>query len=71
MKLATRTVKIIDHEKTGAAIRKRREKYGIEQKKLADDMGISRAYLSYLEAGKRQWDESLFDRAVYCLTCNP
>lgn len=46
---------VIDHAATGAAFRQFRVSQKVSLRQLADLVGISAAYLSDLELGRRQW----------------
>jgi len=56
------TKKHIDHEKTGALIRKLRAKKRLTLSTLSALTGLDRSYLSYLERGDRAWSEELFTK---------
>lgn len=53
----TRAVEIVDPEATGAAMRKRREDAGVSLREMGRRLGVSAAYLSDLELGRRAWTE--------------
>jgi predicted transcriptional regulator len=50
-------------DKTASQISDLRKKLLIPQKQLASEMGISISYLCDLEAGKRNWNMELFNKA--------
>ena len=52
-------VQIVDNEATGLAMRKHREKEKVSLRKHAERMGLSPAYLSDLERGRRNWSDDL------------
>jgi transcriptional regulator with XRE-family HTH domain len=54
------TKKHIDHEKTGALVRRLRTKKLMSLATLSELTGLDRSYLSYLERGDRAWSEELF-----------
>lgn len=58
---------LLDTSKTSAMIVNARKEMNIPQKALAMEMGISIAYLSDLESGKRHWKLKLFNRAKSAL----
>lgn len=51
-----------DQKKTGEDKRRERIESGFSQTLVADDMGISAAYLSDLERGRRNWSADLLER---------
>jgi len=59
--------KPINDAKTGARVREARLDLGISQEEMGKAMGISAAYLSELENGKRAWDKALLDKAAQVL----
>ena len=52
-------VKQPDHVATGENARKFRKEQGLSLKRVADRMGITSAYLSDLERGRRNWNEKI------------
>lgn len=59
--------RLLDQFRTRTNARKSRLESGKAQKDMAKSMGISAAYLSDLEAGRRDWSEELiekFDKAI-------
>ena len=54
---------------TGARIREARKAQGMEQKELAERMGISAAFLSRIERGERGCSLDLLRRASAVLGC--
>lgn len=52
----------IDHFAVGMDLRAIREKAGKSLTFVADDMGISKAYLHDLEFGKRYWNRKLINQ---------
>jgi transcriptional regulator with XRE-family HTH domain len=57
MKLIFKQVSKIDSQKTGQLAREMREKKKISLRKVARRMGVSAAFLSDLELGRRSWNE--------------
>lgn len=57
-----KVVKVVDHEATGAEWRGVREGAGVSLRSLARTMGVSAAYLSDLERGRRNWTEEVESR---------
>lgn len=53
----TRTVEVVDPQATGAAMRKRREDAGVSLREMGRRLGVSAAFLSDLELGRRAWSE--------------
>lgn len=56
----TKPVEVVDHVATGALMREKREAAGVSLREMGRRLGVSAAYLSDLELGKRAWNE---DRA--------
>ena len=52
-------VKQPDQLATGENARKFRKEQGLSLKRVADRMGITSAYLSDLERGRRNWNEKI------------
>lgn len=63
-KFKTQLVRQVDHSATGAALRDRRIYKRLSLRSLATELGISAAYLSDLELGRRNWTEERFAEAV-------
>ena len=57
-----KTIRVVDHEATGAYWRKRREKNAISLRALALQMECSAPFLSDLERGRRNWSKDTEDR---------
>ena len=55
------TIEVIDHEETGAVVRRARKEAGLSLRDVADNTGLSTAYISNLETGNRPWTDNLFD----------
>lgn len=53
------TGRIIDDRKMGQEMRVRRTRKGVSLHRLAREMGISVAYLSDLELGRRHWHDNI------------
>ena len=62
MKLITKTVQVSDNIATGSAMRQRRMKKGHTLRAVANAIGVSAAFLSDLELGRRNWTEDLVRR---------
>lgn len=65
--------KVEDMYAIGAELRSKRERVGTPGIKIAAIMGITRAYLSDLERGRRQWSPRLimnFSRALSIVSAN-
>jgi DNA-binding XRE family transcriptional regulator len=60
LKLPTKSVPQISHERAGKLIRRLRREHGISQWALADAMNISAPYISDLERGRRNWTAARF-----------
>ena len=60
LKLPTKSVPQISHERAGKLIRRVRREHGFSQWVLADAMNISAPYLSDLERGRRNWTAERF-----------
>jgi transcriptional regulator with XRE-family HTH domain len=54
--LATKLVKVVDHEITGLAARTARQQARLSLREIARRMGVSAAYVCDLEKGHRRWD---------------
>jgi predicted transcriptional regulator len=54
--LATKTILVTDHEKTGENARRLRQQARVSLREVARRLGVSAAYLSDLERGRRGWD---------------
>ena len=54
--LATKLVKVVDHEITGTAARTARQQARLSLREVARRMGVSAAYVCDLEKGRRPWD---------------
>lgn len=67
MKLPTVQTSETDDEKAGAQIRKMREENGITLRRLAVALGISAAFLSDMELGRRGWSPERFALAQKCI----
>ncbi len=59
--------RVIDHARTGASMRKKRLALGKSLRQTAAAMGISAAYLSDLELGRRNWTARLASSFLTCL----
>lgn len=57
------TGQVIDHKRLGREVRRRRLRAGVSLKAAAINLGISSAFLSYLESGKRAWTPELYRKA--------
>jgi transcriptional regulator with XRE-family HTH domain len=55
-------VELIDHDKTGLLVRKKRRQLGLTLAEGADRTELSVSYLSGLERGDRGWTFELFDK---------
>ena len=55
-------VELIDHEKTGLLVRKKRRERGLSLSTVAARTGHSVSYLSGLERGDRGWTDELFQK---------
>ncbi len=55
-------VELIDHEKTGLLVRRKRKELDLALSAVAGRAGISTSYLSELERGDRGWTDELFDK---------
>jgi cytoskeletal protein RodZ len=58
MRLETKTIKVIDHARTGAGMKAARARRGITAKAIAYALKINQPYLSDLEAGRRNWSDA-------------
>lgn len=52
-------------------IREWRKHRGLTQEQLAERIGIERSYLSRIESGARDYDQSFLDAAADALRCEP
>lgn len=59
MNLAIKTVNVTDHLRTGEKARDARKTERLSLQQLADKLKCSKAYLSDLELGRRNWTEKL------------
>ena len=55
---------VIDQRGLGKLLRERRTLFGYTQTAVADAIGISKAYLSDLENGRRDWPDRVFSAYV-------
>lgn len=55
-------VELIDHEKTGLLVRKKRRQLGLTLTEVSTRSGLSVSYLSGLERGDRGWSDDLFQK---------
>ena len=62
------TIEVIDHEATGADVRRTRKAVGLSLRDVADKTGLSTTYLSQLETGHRPWNDNLFDVVMAAIT---
>lgn len=65
--LAVKNVSVIDHEKTGAGFRVKRERRRISLRALGKKLNLSAAYISDLERGRANWSASLSERFLKVL----
>ncbi len=63
LRLPTKSVPQISHERAGKLIRRVRREHGISQWELAYAMNISAPYVSDLERGRRNWTAERFHLA--------
>lgn len=56
-----------NHQKIGKSVRKQREQLKRSQGEVANAIGVTTAYISDLELGKRNWTEELFNKVVKAL----
>lgn len=72
LKLSThkRTIEIPDNERTGYDARIERQARGLSLRAVAQQMGVSPAYLSDLERGNRAWSQSMVERFTGALMAN-
>jgi DNA-binding XRE family transcriptional regulator len=61
------TGKVLDDGAVGAAMRKAREKAGLTGREVARRLGLSAAYVSDLELGRRGWDAARQERYLAAL----
>lgn len=54
--------KVMDPRRVGDALRAKRESKGFSLRRIADCMGISSVYLSDLERGRRDWNDTMLER---------
>lgn len=59
MKAVTESVQRINHYETGRKMRLFRESKERSLRSVAEEMGISAAFLSDLERGRRNWSDKL------------
>lgn len=52
-------------------IREWRKHRGFTQDQLADQIGITKSYLSKIESGKRRYDQPFLEAAAEVLRCEP
>lgn len=52
-------------------IREWRDHRGLTQEQMAERIGMSRAYLSMIESGKRRYDQPFLEAAAEVLRCQP
>lgn len=64
MKVPTKVVRVIDHQKAADSIREARKRSGMTQRELARRLGFSACYVSDLEKGRRNWTEDNFRKAL-------
>lgn len=64
MQIPKKQTEQIDHAEAGKVIRGLREAKGQRQKEVASGIGISIPLYSAMEAGKRNWTEERFNKAV-------
>ncbi len=57
--MITKTVTAIDHVATGESARRRRKQSKASLRSVATKMGVSAAYLSDLELGRRNWTDAV------------
>lgn len=62
MKPITIKVEMIDHDKTGLLVRKRRRELGLTLLEVSVRTGLSVSYLSELERGDRNWTLEMFHK---------
>lgn len=55
---------VIDHEATGCAAKKYRERHAVMQQDVATEMGIKDTNLSAMESGKRNWNAESFGNYI-------
>lgn len=60
--IITKTIPTIDHKATGEAVREFREQHKVSLREVARRLGISPAFLSDLERGRRNWTYELLDQ---------
>lgn len=68
MKMPTRTTSAVDHKRCGVVVRLARRKAGLSLRQVSSRLGVSVAYLSALELGKRNWTQDLFGRALNAIS---
>lgn len=64
MKLKTKKIEVVDNVETGKEFRRQRERAGISLNSVAKKAGVSAAYLSDLERGRRNWTAKKWDDLV-------
>ena len=62
MNLCFKSVKIVDNTTTGSLARKQRKQASKSLRAVAKSMGVSVAFLSDLELGRRNWTEDNLSR---------
>lgn len=68
--LITRRIDVIDHHSTGRMMREYREHHGISIREVARRMGLSAAYVSDLERGRRNWKLANAERYQQAVSAN-
>lgn len=68
--LATKTMLVTDHEKTGENARRLRKQARVSLREVARRLGVSAAYLSDLERGRRGWDMQRACRFAWAIGAN-
>ncbi len=67
MKLIQKTIRVIDHLRTGAKVRETRKRKGLTLGDVCKVMDISDGYLCELELGKANWSAEMFERFTKAL----
>ncbi len=67
MKLIQKTIRVIDHMRTGAKAREARKRAGLTLGDVCRRMGVSDGYLCELELGKANWSAEMFERFAKAL----
>jgi transcriptional regulator with XRE-family HTH domain len=62
------TIEVIDHEETGAVVRRARKKARLVLRDVAAKTGLSTAYIANLETGNRAWTNGLYDTIMTAIT---